>query len=618
VSVTIRATDVAGNTVPNYSGNAILSANTGPASITPESIVFTNGVWTGNMEFRGAGGAVSFSCSDFSTPPHIGTSNNFQVLAGPYDGLQVLLPGQTPAGGTAAGFTGTPNDQSAGAAFNVTIRAVDEYWNRVNGINTLFGLTSSDSFAEMPVDTNLVNGELIFPVTLFKAGSQTITATDLDSVGINSHTSSPVTIVGGTYSRIVIVAPGEYVAAGTPDGRAGSATDQSINFAFTVSVHATDEWFNPLTGVSDMIRITCNDPLATLPADAVLVDGRGDFSIRLATGGFQQINATNLSDPLMPISTTQVRAISSGLHLEAEVTPVSVQAGEPFNLTVKVTNDAGAVIQEINSFVSVTVQNASTQDPGAGTLLNTQFQLLQGQRTMPETYTYAEDIVLVVTDDAGNNPAITPVISVSPGAPAQLVLSSDPAWVGGNKHATINAQVLDAFDNGVPGEAVNFQLLTGMGLLTPIDPVTDSGGVARADFLSPRIPEIGRIRATSGALTAEMELETALVDPTTAAGSITNFPNPFHPNEAPTTIAYKLAGDALVSMRIYSLSGALVFETQFAAGGPGGTVGLNSIQWDGRNGNGQFVSTGGYVCVVEAQGNGETLHVMHRKIGVVR
>ena len=94
--------------------------------------------------------------------------------------------------------------------------------------------------------------------------------------------------------------------------------------------------------------------------------------------------------------------ISSGFHLEAEINPTTVQAGSPFSLTVKVTNDAGSVIQEVNSAVTVEVRNAATQTPAAASPGQPSFQLLQGQQSETETYTYAEDIVLVITDDAGN------------------------------------------------------------------------------------------------------------------------------------------------------------------------------------------------------------------------
>lgn len=618
VSVTIRATDVGGNTVPDFVGDAVITANTGQGSVSPESITFTAGVWTGNMVFRGAGGAVAFSVSDFSTPPHTGTSNNFQVLPGEYSGLQVLLPGQTPQGGTASGFNGTPTDQNAGSAFNITVRAVDQYWNRVPGINNLIGLSSSDPFAGIPSDTNLVNGELILTGILYKAGIQTISATDLDSTGITAHTSSPVTVLPGAYARILLIAPGEEVAPGTTEGRTGAATDQSINFSFMVTVYATDSWWNPVGGVSDVIRITSGDPLAELPPDTSMADGQVDLSVRLSTGGFQQITASNVTQPVMPVSTTQVRVISSGFHLEAEVDPLAVQAGEPFNLTVKVTNDAGSVIQEINSTVTIEVQNASTQDPGRGTLLTTQFQLLQGQRTVAETYTFAEQIVLVIRDDAGNAPAVTEVIDVSPGAPANMELGSSPNWVGGNKHATMRASVQDEYGNGVPGQAVIFELVSGAGSLSPVDSLTASDGVARADFLSGREPGFSLIRATSGALVAEYNIETALVDPNKPGGTITNYPNPFHPGEAPTTIAYKLNENARVTLKIYTLTGKLVLLREFTEGLIGGQVGLNEYRWDGRNGDGSFVASGGYIVAVEAVRNGQTIHTMRRKVAVVR
>ena len=47
-------------------------------------------------------------------------------------------------------------------------------------------------------------------------------------------------------------------------------------------------------------------------------------------------------------------------------------------------------------------------------------------------------------------------------------------------------------------------------------------------------------------------------------------------------------------------------------------TGLNTWMWDGRNGAGELVASGGYIVLVEAQGAGQTLHVMRRKIAVVR
>jgi hypothetical protein len=618
VTATIRATDVNGNTIPNYAGDAILNANTGSGSITPEFITFTAGVWTGPMVFKGAGGAVSFTCLDFSAPPHVGTSNSFTVNPGPFAGLQVLLPGESARGGTADGKEGATTNQQAGTAFTMTVRAVDSFWNLVSGVSDSIALASTDAFAGMPSRTRLSNGQALISTTLYRTGLQRIWASDITQPALRPDTSSAVLVTGGPFDRVLVLAPGESPAPGTPSGRTGNATDQSINYAFTVTALATDSWWNPVTGVSDVVRIGSDDPLATLPPDTPLTDGRADLNLRLARGGYNQICVSDVTRPAMTGSCTQVRAISSGFHLEASVSPASARAGEPFTLTVKVTNDAGSVIQEINSFVTVEVQNASTRAAGRGTLLTTQFQLLQGQRAVSETYTFSEPIVIVARDDAGNAPATTNAITINPGPPTAIRLTSVPSWVGGNKHATLSARLVDAYENGVPDQVMVFQLVTGGGTLTALDSLTVADGTARADFLSPRSPEVDRIRASSNGIVADLDLETAFVDPNAAGGHATNYPNPFHPPLEPTTIAWKLSDDAAVTLRIFTLSGDLVLQRTYPRGGTGGQAGLNGDLWDGRNSEGRVVASGGYIALIEAQGVGETLHVVRRKIAVVR
>jgi len=618
IAITIRAVDQSNNVITDFNGQAQLTANTGPGSILPSLITFQSGLWTGPVELRGAGGAVAITCSDFAAPPHLGTSNSFAVVAGPFAGLQVLVPGETPQGGTPPGQAGTANQQSAGTPFNLTIRAVDRFWNLVSGVNDRIALASSDQFAGMPSETTLVNGQRLLSVRLFRTGDQTIWASDVDNESAQADTSSAIPVVGGPFAKLLILAPGEEVAPGTQSGRTGQATDQSINYAFTMRVMATDAWWNPVPGVTDVVHLTSTDPLAQLPSDTPLADGEAELVVRLATGGFQQLTVSNVTRPAIPGSSTQVRAITSGFHLEADISQSTARAGEPFTLSVRVTNDAGAVIQEINSLISVEVQNASSGDSGRGVLLVSQFQLLQGQRTIDETYTFAEPIVLTVRDDAGNAPAVTEPITITPGAPASVLLTSNPTWLRGNKHATLSARLVDAYQNGIPSEPMTFSLLSGQGVLSPVDSVTSATGVATADYLSSRQPETARIRAQSNALSAEIDLETALVDPNAAGGTVTNYPNPFFPSVGPTMISYKLDDAATVTLQIYSLTGDLVREEVFPAGESGGLAGVNGFAWNGQNGDGKLVASGGYVVKIEARGGGETLHVMRRKIGVVR
>ena len=99
---------------------------------------------------------------------------------------------------------------------------------------------------------------------------------------------------------------------------------------------------------------------------------------------------------------------------------------------------------------------------------------------------------------------------------------------------------------------------------------------------------------------------------------MTNYPNPFHPPSQGTTLAWKLDDNASVTLRIFSLNGGLVLRRTFDRATPGGATGLNQWMWDGRNGEGNLVASGGYIALVEAQGTGETLHVIRRRMAVVR
>jgi len=618
VTVTIRAVDASGNTVPGFSSDAVLYSNTGLGSISPELITFSNGVWTGDMTFKGAGANVSFTCSDFATTPHTGSSNQFQVRPGPFAALQILLPGETVHPGTPSGKSGTPTNQSAGSVFTATVRAVDQFWNVVNTVTDSVVLGSSDAFAVMPAETVLTAGQVLVPVRLARSGPQRIWVSDPIQPAITPDTSAAVTIVGGAFAKVLVLAPGESVAPGTVSGRTGTATDESINYAFSCTILACDNWWNPVSGVSDVVHLSSGDPLAQIGPDAAMVNGQASIDVKLATGGWQQITVNDVTNGSKTGSTTQVRAISSGLHLEASVDPPTARAGEPFTLTVKAVNDAGSVIREINSWVTVTARHASTGQPGRGALITTQFQLLQGQRSITESYTFVEPIVIVARDDAGNFPAVTNTITITPGAAATLHLTSNPTWLGGNQRATLTAVLADEFGNGIPDQPMSFTLVSGTGMLTPIDGMTGADGSAHADLLAPRQPESEVVRASSGSLSTDLTVEVSLVDPNAPGGTVTNFPNPCHPPLQGTTLAYKLDDNASVKIRIFSQTGQLVKEVNFARGVTGGVTGLNTWQWDGRNGAGDVVASGGYIVLIEAQGAGQTVNVMRRKIAVVR
>ncbi|OGF50729.1 MAG: hypothetical protein A2231_05685 [Candidatus Firestonebacteria bacterium RIFOXYA2_FULL_40_8] len=101
-------------------------------------------------------------------------------------------------------------------------------------------------------------------------------------------------------------------------------------------------------------------------------------------------------------------------------------------------------------------------------------------------------------------------------------------------------------------------------------------------------------------------------------------PVPFTPGAgAKLSINYILTKDSKVTLRVYSLSGALVKEVICASGADGGrgdTSGYNNkIEWDGNNGLGMVTASGVYVVrLVVEPGDGTEKTIETKKIMVIR
>jgi hypothetical protein len=93
-------------------------------------------------------------------------------------------------------------------------------------------------------------------------------------------------------------------------------------------------------------------------------------------------------------------------------------------------------------------------------------------------------------------------------------------------------------------------------------------------------------------------LESAPLRVVAASLQAWNAPNPFHFGRETTTIRYRLAASADVLVRIHTLQGALVWQARRheTTEGPA----LRELAWDGRNGAGEPVRNGVYVCQVTA------------------
>lgn len=70
-----------------------------------------------------------------------------------------------------------------------------------------------------------------------------------------------------------------------------------------------------------------------------------------------------------------------------------------------------------------------------------------------------------------------------------------------------------------------------------------------------------------------------------------NYPNPFNPKEEETTIVFESDGIRSLTILIYDLFGQLVYEET--------DVDVGLLRWNGRNGRGELVASGGYICLLK-------------------
>ncbi|MCX5800745.1 MAG: T9SS type A sorting domain-containing protein [Candidatus Eisenbacteria bacterium] len=88
-----------------------------------------------------------------------------------------------------------------------------------------------------------------------------------------------------------------------------------------------------------------------------------------------------------------------------------------------------------------------------------------------------------------------------------------------------------------------------------------------------------------------------------------NYPNPFRAGMESTRISYNLERDSKVTIRIYTLDGKPVFAKTFSEQESEGREGLREILWDGKNGSGDVVLNGVYICKLEAAGVNATFKI---------
>jgi len=223
-----------------------------------------------------------------------GTSSPFTVVPGPAAKLQILLPGQSADPGSGSGFSGTAANQASGAAFMVTVNAVDGFWNLINTAADMVSITSSDPQATLPASAPLVGGTRSFFVTLANADVATVTA----SAAPLSSASATLLVVPGA------PAPATSTITALPTTVIANGTDASV-----IRVQVKDAAGNNVTaGGSTVILATTRGTLTSVTDH---LDGTYTSSLTSTTGGTATISGTLNGQPLSNQATVTFTATLS-------------------------------------------------------------------------------------------------------------------------------------------------------------------------------------------------------------------------------------------------------------------------------------------------------------------
>ena len=256
ISVTVTALSAGNTTVTGYTGTVHLTSSDGAATL-PANATLTNGVGTFSVTLNTAGNQT-VTATDTVTSSITGTSGNINVSV------------------VATHFSvAAPSTAASGTAFPFTVTALSASNATVTGYTGTVHFTSSDGTASLPANATLTNGVGTFNATLNTAGNQTVTATD-------TVTSS----ITGTSGNISVSVIATHFSVSAP----ATATTGT---AFPFTVTALSAGNATATGYTGTVHFTSSDGAASLPANAVLVNGVGTFNATLNTVGSQTITATD-------------------------------------------------------------------------------------------------------------------------------------------------------------------------------------------------------------------------------------------------------------------------------------------------------------------------------------
>ncbi len=338
-TVTVTATDPYGNLATGYVGTvSFTTSDTGPGVVLPGnytfgladkgSHTFTNGVTLVTL------GNQTVTVTDTVEPTLTSTAT---------------VNVQSPLSATHLSVS-APTVATAGAAFSITVTALNANNNTATGYLGTIHFTTSDQGAGalVPADytfTPADHGTHTFTngVTLVTAGSQTLTATDTSNSTING--AATVSVTAAAASKLLV---------------AGFPSPTGVGSAGNFTVTAQDPYGNIATGYTGTVAFSSSDSQALLPGNSTLNNGTGTFSATFETAGIQALTATDTVTKSITGTQTGIQVVYASLPI---VTGMLIDSGSTaggYQIAISGMNLAGATAVDFGTSLAIIEVDTAT------------------------------------------------------------------------------------------------------------------------------------------------------------------------------------------------------------------------------------------------------------------
>jgi hypothetical protein len=357
----------------------------------------------------------------------------------------------------------TPVSTTAGVAFSVTVTAHDQFGNVAKGPNAYSGtvhFASTDPHpAALPVDftfSGTDNGAHTFTggVTLFKAPSQTVAATDTGNPSLTD--TQTVTVNPAAAANFLVMVATSPITAGSADSFTATARDQFNNIA---------------TGYRGTANFTSSDTAAVLtPASHSFVGGdAGVFtgSANFHTAGSSTVTATD-SVTAGITGTSAAVTVNSGAatnFLVVATSPATAGSADSFTVTAR--------DQFNNTATGYTGTANFTSSDSAAVFTPTSHPFVGGDAgvfTGTANFHTAGSQTVTATDSVTAGITGTSVaVTVNPGAATNFLVTVATSAIAAGSADSFTVTARDQFNNTATGYAgtANFTSSDTAAVFTP-------------------------------------------------------------------------------------------------------------------------------------------------------